>query len=54
MDSSITWYGDNLQYIKVIVEYRDTPLKEKVVNKALMIAMNYLIENMKTEEEEPE
>lgn len=54
MISNIMWYGDNLQHIKVIVESIDTPLNAKVVNKALMIAMNYLIENMETEEESAE
>ena len=32
----------------------DYKIPDSAVNKALMIAMNYLIENMETEEEEPE
>lgn len=38
-----------------IVLNDDTKIPEQAINKALMIAMNYLIENMETEvQEEPE
>lgn len=37
--------------VNVADEYK---IPESVINKVLMIAMNYLMENMETEEEEPE
>lgn len=52
MISKMEWYGKNGQYINVSIESRYTPLNDKAVNKALMIAMNYLMENMETEVEE--
>ena len=35
-----------------IVLIDDVKIPESVINKALMIAMNYLIENMETEDQE--
>lgn len=52
MIPKIEWYGKNGQYINVSIESRYTQLNEKTVNKALMISMNYLMENMETEEVE--
>jgi hypothetical protein len=50
--SKIEWYGKIEQYINVSIESRYTPLNEKTVNKTLMIAMNYLMENMEKEKQE--
>lgn len=52
MIPKIEWYGKNGQYINVSIESRHTQLNEKTVNKALMIAINYLIENMETDKPE--
>ncbi len=52
MISKIEWYGKIEQYINVSIESRYTPLNEKTVNKTLMIAMNYLMENMEKEKQE--
>lgn len=52
MIPNIEWYGKNGQYINVSIDSRYTQLKEKTVNKALIIAMNYLIENIETDNEE--
>lgn len=38
--------------IHVYDEYHNVNIPESAVNKALMIAMNYLIENMETDKEE--
>lgn len=52
MIRKVEWYGKNGQYINVSIESRYTLLNDKAVNKALMIAMNYLMENMETEDKE--
>lgn len=52
MIRKIEWGCKNGQFIKVSIEVRYAPLNDKAVNKALMIAMNYLTENMETEVEE--
>lgn len=54
MIPKIEWYGKNEQYIYIGIGSRYTQLNEKTVNKALMIAMNYLMENMETEEQDQE
>lgn len=43
-------------YITVLIRMsNDIKIPESAINKALMIAMNYLLENMETtEQEEPE
>lgn len=43
----------NVVQIDICV-HDDYKIPDSAVNKALMIAMNYLMENMETEEEEPE
>lgn len=51
MAPKIEWWGRDGQYISITIEAKAKLLNEKVANKALMIAMNYIMENMKTEEE---
>lgn len=43
----------NVVQIDICV-HDDYKIPDSSINKALIIAMNYLMENMKTEEEEPE
>lgn len=52
MMPKIEWWGRDDQYISITIEAKAKLLNEKVANKSLMIAMNYLMENMETEEEE--
>lgn len=52
MIPKMEWYGKNEQYINVSIGSRCASLSDKVINKALMIAMNYLMENMETEDKE--
>lgn len=48
------WHGYNGQYLNVTIKSHFTSLTEKEVNKALMIAMNYLLENKENIETEVE
>lgn len=52
MISKIAWYGKSEQCVSISIESENAPLNDKAINKALMIAMNYLMENMKTEDQE--
>lgn len=55
MIRKVEWHGYNGQYLNVTIKAHFTSLTEKEVNKALMIAMNYLLENkenMETEDDE--
>lgn len=52
MKRLIEWYGRDGQYMAITIGANATLLNEKTVNKALMIAMNYLVENMETDDEE--
>lgn len=52
MSPKIEWCGSDGQYISITIEAKAKLLNEKVANKSLMIAMNYLTENMETEDVE--
>lgn len=53
MVSDLKYVGGNLSTICVSVNVDDDyKISKSVINKALMIAMNYLVENMETEDQE--
>ena len=52
MAPKIEWWGRDGQYISITIGAKPKLLNEKVANKSLMIAMNYLMENMETEDKE--
>lgn len=52
MMPKIEWWGRDDQYISITIEAKAKLLNYKVANKSLMIAMNYLMENMETEDKE--
>lgn len=53
MNRIIEYTGHDGKTIQIdIYAHNDYKISDSVINKSLMIAMNYLIENMETEEEE--
>ena len=52
MIPKIEWYDRDGQCITITIGTELTSLNEKVINKALMIAMNYLLENLEPTEQE--
>lgn len=53
MIRDIKYVDENFKTILVSVKFEEGfKIADSVINKALMIAMNYLMENMETEEDE--
>lgn len=53
MVRDIKYVGENFKTILVSVKVEEGfKIADSVINKSLMIVMNYLMENMETEEEE--
>lgn len=55
MIRKMEYLDDDLNIIRIEIRVHDVyTIPDSVINKALMIAMNYLMENMETEEESAE
>lgn len=52
MSRDLKYVDENLKTICITVNVDGLEITESAINKALMIAMNYLIENMETDKQE--
>lgn len=52
MIRKMEYIGHDGNIIRAEIHAHDYKISDSVINKALMIAMNYLMENMETEDEE--